>query len=65
MEATRPHRYTAEQRDAALELYREVGPAEAGRRLGIPSGTVRSWRAATAALRMQPKIAVLRSKLLA
>ena len=44
MEANaRPHRYTAEQRDAALELYREVGPAEAGRRLSIPSGTVRSW----------------------
>ncbi|MBA3371113.1 MAG: hypothetical protein H0T96_06640 [Thermoleophilaceae bacterium] len=43
MEATRPHRYTAEQRAAALELYSEVGPAEAGRRLGIPSGTVRSW----------------------
>lgn len=35
--------YSAEQREAALELYREVGPNEAGRRLDIPSPTIRAW----------------------
>jgi transposase-like protein len=30
-------------RDRALELYREVGPAEAARQLGLKSGTLRSW----------------------
>jgi hypothetical protein len=35
--------YTDQQRSDALELYQEVGPAEAGRRLGIPSTTVRQW----------------------
>jgi len=36
-------RYSAEKRREALDCYREHGPAEAGRRLGIPSGTIRSW----------------------
>jgi len=35
--------YTPEQKDAALALYREHGPAEAGRRTGIPGATIRSW----------------------
>jgi hypothetical protein len=35
--------YTDEQRSDALKLYQAVGPAEAGRRLGIPSTTVRQW----------------------
>jgi hypothetical protein len=35
--------YTDEQRGDALKLYQQVGPAEAGRRLGIPSTTVRQW----------------------
>ncbi len=30
-------------RERALELYAEVGPAEAARQLGIKSGTIRSW----------------------
>src|SRR5437773_8581297 len=39
----KPRSYTSEQRVEALRLYREVGPAEAGRRLDIPPGTVRKW----------------------
>ena len=35
--------YTADQRRKALDLYLEHGPAEAGRRTGIPSATIRSW----------------------
>lgn len=35
--------YTPEQRREALELYREHGPAEAARRCGIASGTIRQW----------------------
>ncbi|CAN5678461.1 hypothetical protein BH18ACT15_BH18ACT15_14320 [soil metagenome] len=30
-------------RERALELYQQVGPAEAARQLGIKSGTIRSW----------------------
>jgi hypothetical protein len=35
--------YTDEQKAEALDLYVEVGPAEAGSLTGIPSGTIRSW----------------------
>ena len=30
-------------RERALELYQEVGPAEAARQLGLKSGTIRAW----------------------
>lgn len=47
--------YTPEQREEALRLYVEHGPAEAARRLGIPAATVRSWakRAAKTSPRAQ------------
>lgn len=35
--------YTDAQRAEALEAYREHGPAKAGRRTGIPAGTIRQW----------------------
>lgn len=35
--------YTASQREEALALYEEHGPAEASRRTGIPKGTISSW----------------------
>lgn len=35
--------YTQAERAHALELYVEHGPAEASRRSGIPSGTIRQW----------------------
>jgi transposase-like protein len=35
--------YTAEQKTQALAAYAEVGPAEAARRTGIPSPTIRKW----------------------
>jgi len=35
--------YTPEQREEALRLIAEVGPAEAARQLGLKSGTLRSW----------------------
>lgn len=35
--------YTVEARQAALQLAGAVGPAEAGRQLGIPSGTLSCW----------------------
>jgi hypothetical protein len=36
--------YTEAQKQAALELADPVGAAEAGRRLGISSGSIRAWR---------------------
>lgn len=36
-------RYTQQQRDEALALFVEHGPAEASRRTGIPDGTIASW----------------------
>jgi len=39
----RPTGFPRGVRDRALELYREVGPAEAARQLGLKSGTIRSW----------------------
>lgn len=38
-----PRAYTDEQRAEALKLYRELGPAEASRRTGVKSATIRSW----------------------
>ena len=35
--------YTPAQRKEALALYEEHGPAEASRRTGIPSPTIRTW----------------------
>ena len=35
--------YTPEQREEALRLYVEHGPAVAGRRLGISAGTISQW----------------------
>lgn len=44
MAKSRPQRsFTAAQRVEALRLYREVGPAQAGRQTGIPAGTIRQW----------------------
>jgi transposase-like protein len=45
MDATRKRRreYTAAERERALGLYVQVGPAEAGRETGIPSSTIRKW----------------------
>src|SRR3954452_9402014 len=39
----RRRKYTAAERERALGLYMEVGPAEAGRETGIPSATIRKW----------------------
>jgi transposase-like protein len=39
----KPRSYSPEQREEALRLYQEVGPAEAARRLDIPAPTVRKW----------------------
>lgn len=36
-------KYTPEEKKKALALYANVGPAEAGRQAGIPSGTIRKW----------------------
>lgn len=35
--------YGESERAEALRLYREHGPAEAARKTGIPSNTIRSW----------------------
>jgi len=35
--------YAPEQKEQALALYVEHGPADASRRCGIPSATIRSW----------------------
>jgi len=35
--------HAQDQKREALELYRQVGPAEASRRTGIKSATIRSW----------------------
>lgn len=35
--------YTPEQREEALRLYADLGPAETGRQMGIPSNTIRQW----------------------
>lgn len=35
--------YTAAERQHALDLYKQHGPAEAGRQTGIPSATIRTW----------------------
>ncbi len=40
-------KWTKAQRDQALELYREHGPAEASRRCGIPTKTISSWAGRT------------------
>ncbi len=42
-DAARKPLYTAEQREEALRLYREVGAAEASRECGINAATIRSW----------------------
>ena len=39
----RPSGYPRHVRERALELYREVGPAEAARQLGLKAGTIRVW----------------------
>lgn len=39
----KPRTYGDDEREQALALYKAVGPAEAGRRLGIPAGTIRTW----------------------
>lgn len=41
--------YPAAEREEALRLYAELGPAEAARQTGIPAGTVRSWAARSGA----------------
>ncbi|MBA3261438.1 MAG: hypothetical protein H0T69_02960 [Thermoleophilaceae bacterium] len=38
-----PRTYTAAEREEALRLYLDMGPAEAGRRLSIRPGTIRQW----------------------
>ena len=42
-DAARKPPYTSEQRDEALRLHREKGPAKASQETGIPSATIRSW----------------------
>jgi len=37
-----PRIYTDDEKKEALELYRQHGPAEASRRTGIKSATIRS-----------------------
>jgi hypothetical protein len=39
----RPPGHPPELREQALELYRQVGPGDAARRLGLRPGTVRAW----------------------
>jgi len=39
----RPSPWTPEQKAEALDLAKQVGTVEAGRRTGIPAGTVASW----------------------
>ena len=39
----RPTGFSQSTRGRALELYAQVGPAEAARQLGIKSGTIRAW----------------------
>lgn len=41
--------YSETEKKAALDIYAELGPAEASRRMGIPSGTIRSWAKRTGA----------------
>lgn len=41
--AMQRQRYSDEQKAEALRLVVDVGPAEAGRRTGIPAGTIASW----------------------
>lgn len=36
-------RYTPEQRERALDLYREHGPREAARQTGVPASTITTW----------------------
>ena len=36
-------KYTAQEKREAIELAKEVGPAETGRRLGIPQGSISCW----------------------
>ena len=38
-----PRTYTAAEKQAAIRLTLEVGPAAASRELGIPSGTLTCW----------------------
>lgn len=40
---TKGRRYTSSERARAMQIYREHGPTEAARRLGIPYETVRRW----------------------
>lgn len=40
---TKGRRYTSSERSRAMEIYREHGPAQAARRLGIPYETIRRW----------------------
>lgn len=40
---TKGRRYTSSERARAMEIYREHGPAQAARRLGIPYETIRRW----------------------
>jgi len=55
---TKPRVYCAQDRREAIELAKEVGPAKAGRRLGIPAGSISCWghkaRSAAAAGREWP-----------
>lgn len=36
-------RYTAQEKERALALYTDLGPAEAARRIGIPKNTIGKW----------------------
>jgi hypothetical protein len=37
------HRWTDQERDEALRIYRVDGPSEAARQTGIPRNTISSW----------------------
>ena len=47
--------YTDAERQKALDLYIEVGPAEASRRTGVPAATIRSWALRAGATVARPR----------
>lgn len=48
--------YTAQEKNAALHLVREVGTVEASLRLGIPQATLYDWKAQTKAYAYSPYV---------
>ncbi|MCL4309924.1 MAG: hypothetical protein M0Z32_04895 [Actinomycetota bacterium] len=46
--------YTTAEKEEALALYADVGPAEAGRQTGIPKATIRKWAHRSGLTNMTP-----------